>query len=227
MSPLYFPSLSPQLFQRDAPPTGTVRASLKARGVMVVDFQTPPPPTDLASEGEEKDRLMKKAKATIAPEKAAAGSAAAAAAASAVSRELYRRGMLSAAWEVGPGLAAVAMQGGHIQRALVRRRARPLRQVGAGLGGGETPAAAGGAGVGHVPQGSKNPGGQCAARDRVEEGEEEEEVLRVLRRLAGSDEAVRLRRVDTFYPWGAPRESCIEVLLPAAETLHGEPPASA
>lgn len=41
-------------------------------------------------------------------------------AAATVSRELYRRGMLSAVWDVSPGLATKALDGGHIQQILVR-----------------------------------------------------------------------------------------------------------
>lgn len=38
-----------------------------------------------------------------------------------VSQDLYRRGMLSAVWDVSPGLASKALEGGQIQQILVRR----------------------------------------------------------------------------------------------------------
>lgn len=230
VSPFPFPSPPPYPFQRNASPTHSVRASLKARGVIVVDFHPPTTPSALPPlpplEGEHEGTTTQSAAAALSPETAAAPPAAAAAA-SAVSRELYRRGMLSAAWEVSPALAAVALQGGHIQRALVRRRESSLRIEGAGLQGGAAAAAGLQAGVCQVPERRKSPGVQDDNGSGFERGEEDEEeaVLRVLRRLAGSVEGVRLRRGDRVFPWGAPRESCIEVLLPNAETLQ-KPPAS-
>ncbi|CAM9883314.1 unnamed protein product [Scytosiphon promiscuus] len=231
--------------ERGDPATTSVRAFLKSRGVMVVDFQLPPPPpppTNPSSRAEDEDRTRttKRAEAAVAsttvsaPAPASAPAtevaASAAAAASAVSRELYRRGMLSAAWEVSPGLAASALQGGHIQRALVRRRPRPLQTVGTQQLEESTAAPAEmHTGDGQVPERSENSGGQDCTGDGVGGGEEDEEeaaVLRVLRRLSGSSAAVRLRRVERVFPWGAPRESCIEVLLPAAEMLHPPPPSA-
>lgn len=181
-----------------------VRASLAARGVTIVDF---PLPSDAT------------------PPVAAGLELAAAAAATAVSRELYQRGMLSAAWEVGPAMAAVAIEGGHIQRALVRRRPRAE----GGSGGGDGPAAAaavgGPAGVGGSSSGPGERSGCCAVgTGGVISREEEREALRVMRRLSGS-EGVRVRRGGGgVFPWSAGGESCIEVLLPAAGL---DPPASA
>ena len=147
-----------------------------------------------------------------------------AAAATAVSRELYRRGMLSAAWEVGPAMAAAAIEGGHVQRALVRRRPRAGRAV-AASGGGAVVAAVG-AGAAGSATGGRSPeqrsgcciggvGGGCREED-------ERAALRVMRRLSGS-EGVRVRRGGGVFPWGSGAESCIEVLLPAPGL---DPPAS-
>lgn len=180
-----------------------VRASLAARGVAIVDFPLPSPL--LLGDGEAED----------AP---AAARLELAAAAAAVSRELYRRGMLSAAWEVGPAMAAAAIEGGHVQRALVRRRSR------AGAGGvAAATATSGGRAVaaaavgGAVSAGGVERSGCCAGVGDVCREEEERAALRVMRRLSGS-EGVRVRRGGGgVFPWGSGTESpCIEVLLPAA-----------
>lgn len=154
-----------------------------------------------------------------------------AATATAVSRELYRRGMLSAAWEVGPAMAAVAIEGGHVQRALVRRRPRVAGGVVGGGGASATAAAAAAAaGGGGVPVraggGSSGPdersGGWLGVGYASREMEERA-ALRVMRRLSGSG-GVRVRRGGGAFPRGGGAESCIEILLPAAGL---EPPASA
>lgn len=133
-----------------------------------------------------------------------------AAAATAVSRELYRRGMLSAAWEVGPAMATIAIGAGHIQRALVRRRSR-----GGGTGVGEGGAAAAAASAG---------GGQelpdLHGMDGDEDvSQEEGSVLRAMKRLSGREGAY-VRRGGGSFPWRASAESCIEVLLPPVELDH-------
>lgn len=194
--------------------TGSVRASLMSRGIAVVDFRSTDTPTLSASSlGEER------------PETTTAAASMAAAAA-AVSRELFRRGMLSAAWEVGPAMAAIVLQAGHVQRALIRRRRIP-GGGGADAGGASShaPAAAAAARVGaHVGQNESVSGsGKGVAGGSVKEEGEEEEVLRVMRRLSGR-EGVRVRRRRGIFPWGPDAESCIEVLLP---TTPLKPPASA
>lgn len=113
---------------------------------------------------------------------------AAAAAATAVSKEIYRRGLLSVAWDVGPQTATQALRGGVIQRALVRIRGE--RDGGAG---------------------------SAADKDRVGEGvpgNEQEEVLQAFRRLSGKD-GVRVRQ-DGMARWGLGEGKFTEVLFPVA-----------
>ncbi|CAB1120447.1 unnamed protein product [Ectocarpus sp. CCAP 1310/34] len=191
--------------------TGSVRASLMSRGVAVVDFRTPDTPTPPASSLQEERPETATAAATMA------------AAAGAVSRELFRRGMLSAAWEVGPAMAAVVLRAGHVQRALIRRRRIP-GGGGADAGGASTNAPAAAARVGaHVGQNESVSGSDKGVAGGSVTEEEEEEVLRVMRRLSGR-EGVRVRRGGGMFPWGPDAESFIEVLLP---TTPLEPPASA
>lgn len=215
--PLFLPLLCLCLKGDDSLSGSVARASLQARGITIVDFPLPdtaPPPLLPMEDG--------KGTATGAALPAAARLELAAAA-TAVSRELYRRGMLCAAWEVGPAMASAAIEGGHIQRALVRRR------PGAGGAGGEGAAAAATTTGGPVGTGSDGGGGGLEERSGcgVEAGdvsrEEERAALQMMRRLSGS-EGARVRRGGGVFPRVGGADSCIEVLLPAAGI---DPPASA
>lgn len=114
----------------------------------------------------------------------------ASAAATAVSREIYRRGLLSAAWDVGPQMATQALRRGVIQRTLVWTQ-------------GERDGSAGGAADG-------GDGGDIG--DGM--GDKEEEVLQALRRLSGKD-GLRVRR-DGMSRWGIGGGRFTEVLFPVA-----------
>lgn len=118
---------------RDREPSSTrepIRSSLAARGITVVDLPIPPLPRNTQAQRSlptprtagttagqsnhldsefEKTRIAKLA-------------------ARVVSKELHERGLLAAAWDVGPMLASAALSEGHIQRAIVRR---PLHNVAA------------------------------------------------------------------------------------------------
>lgn len=149
---------------------GRVRSWLALRGITIVEFSLPlPPPL-----GADTDAI------TAANEAAAAAT---------VSGELYRRGLLTAAWEVSPGTAKRALEGGHIQRALVRKR--------------RTNGTNGGSDDGEQSDGT------------VEGGEEEEEaVVRAFRRLSGKD-GVRARR-NALARVAPGVKNLTEVLLPVA-----------
>lgn len=157
----------------DGPP-GPVRTSLASRGITFISYTVP-----LATcQG-----------------KASEGVAAAAveAAVAAVARELYGRGLLSAAWEVGPAIAMRALDEGHIQRAVVSRWKGDTAN-------------------GHSLD-------ETALKSCIgSEGEQEQDaIVRSLIRLTGR-EGLRLRG-DRVFEWGANVNSgrrglFTEVLLP-------------
>ena len=114
----------------------------------------------------------------------------------AVAKELYRRGLLSAAWDVGPATAARAIQGGHIQRVLVRRWRAKGDEDGEGYDG-QRPTKV------TPPKGSSG-----------EEREQEAAALRAMVKLCGK-KGVCVRR-DGTVPRGAGEKNFTEVLLPVA-----------
>lgn len=123
---------------RPDPPHGPTTTAAAAAGEAA--GENPAPATAAAAAAGEPSAAAAVVEAAAGEATTAAGTSTAAeavrtavgeAATAAVAKELYRRGLLVAAWEVGPATAAFALKGGHIQRALVRRR-RAAGATGAG-----------------------------------------------------------------------------------------------
>lgn len=136
----------------------------------------------------------------------------------AVSKELHKRGLLSAAWDVGPSLAGTALSEGCIQRALVRCR---RRSVGAGSGtvNARGPICASEATLreaGGVEEDSYAES-EGSARGEAEGGEETSMIVTTLRQLSGRN-GVRVRGdVGVAGRFGAVGEvDFVDIIVPTA-----------
>lgn len=111
----------------------------------------------------------------------------------AVSKELHNRGLLSAAWDVGPALAGTALSEGCIQRALVRCRRRSVgAESAADNARGPISASEATLCEAGVAEKDSHAGLAGSAPGEEEGGEEVGVIVTALRQLSGRD-GVRVR----------------------------------
>lgn len=133
--------------------------------------------------------------------------------AEAVTKELHKRGLLAAAWDVGPDLAAKALADGHIQRALVRRRGR--RRTWVQRDDARMPSTSATTSVRDDDVGELS-SGECARQGEAGQLEEAEMAVEVLKALAGNS-GVRVREsAAPFCQLGGEERHFLSVLIPAA-----------